>query len=608
MSENEKSVETKRSIASAALSVAIVAGALTLILCALTTATYLQVKRLDPLNNAPLVELRNRYEAGERSDQMKSDIRQLDLLARKAFFVSQSQILSGGKFAILATVVMLVALGIFKTATKSIPPPPKDSCSGMFWINLERSRIWISCGTFMLCAVSVVMALSTPTSLGPELAQEPAVDEPIDVADVQPAPLPEAATPTPEPASASDVPASPAGFAQNAPVFRGAASSGQTDFENVPTEWSESDDQNLLWKTPLPLKAWASPVVWDDIVVALGADAETREVYGLDANTGAIKWTAKVPDSPDATEGYATDTMDERWDELVYAGATPAVNGELVFALFSNGQLLALNMDDGNVVWNMVPAETSANSYGVDNSLLVYKDSVIVAFEGDESFIASYDAVTGNQRWKTERKSPSWGSPILARGSDGKYLVVLFGDPNVTVWDPDSGEQIWSTEVLTESPAYCVGPSAVLAGDTVCVNFQGTGIVGLNLVDGAKLWHIEELPDGSGFPDGASMTTDGKHIFQFYESVLTCVDATSGEVIKQKELDVFANYSSALLNSGKLYLFGDGEAVVLNADPATDFAVIGQGSMDDSSDATPALISGRIYIRSDESLYCFGTE
>ena len=146
------------------------------------------------------------------------------------------------------------------------------------------------------------------------------------------------------------------------------------------------------------------------------------------------------------------------------------------------------------------------------------------------------------------------------------------------------------------------------AGDKVCVNMQNCGIYGLNLADGSVAWKLEELPDGGGFPDGASMTTDGTHVFQFYESVLTCVNAANGEVVKQKEMDESANYASALLNKGKLYLAGDGVMLVLDADPATDFAQRGKGSMDEFSDATAAIVKGRVYVRSDESLYCFGAK
>ncbi len=321
-------------------------------------------------------------------------------------------------------------------------------------------------------------------------------------------------------------------------------------------------------------------------------------------------WTTTIPVHADATAKYKTDTMDERWDEIVYAGATPAVNGNQVFVLFSNGQLLALELATGDVLWSIVPAETGKNKYGVDNSLLIYRDSVIVAFEGDERFIARYDAATGKQLWRTERGSSTWASPLLAMRADGSRLVVLPADPDVTAWAPETGEQVWTTEVLTGGPDFCVGPSPVQVGDMVFVNCQNCGMFGLDLADGTIAWTLEQLPDGSGFPDGASMTTDGKHLYQFYESVLTCVDAASGKVVRQKELDEYASYASVLLNKGSLYLMCEGMVLVLNSDPETGFEERGRGLLaeEELCDSTPALVKGRIYLRSDWSLYCFGVK
>ena len=53
-------------MARAALLVGVTAALLTLVLCVLLSATHLQVKRADPLNNATLLELRERYGDGER--------------------------------------------------------------------------------------------------------------------------------------------------------------------------------------------------------------------------------------------------------------------------------------------------------------------------------------------------------------------------------------------------------------------------------------------------------------------------------------------------------------------------------------------------------------
>lgn len=584
---------SRQSVAHAALAIGLIAAVFTLVVCVLLTTTHIQLKKMDPLNHAALVALRDRYADGERDDQMKQDIRQLDLLARKAFFTNQTQIRAGGTTAIVAGVVMLIAFGIFQVTTRNVPPPKAACCDGMVWIELERSRVWVAGGTILLVAVAIMMVLSTPTILTEDLASPPP----------QPQPQPR---PHNDPAPRPTVAVIPMGFAEHAPAFRGANGSGQTDFADVPTEWNEETGMNLLWKRPLELPAWASPVVWDDRVIALGADQSNRVVYCLNANTGEDTWTTVIPPHPEATVGYETDTMDERWDILVYAGATPAVNGTDVFALFSNGQLVALDLATGDVRWNIVPASTSANTYGLDSALRVYRNSVIVVFEGDERFIARYDAATGRELWKTERESSTWASPILAARDDGTHLLVLLADPDVTAWDPETGARVWTTDILTEEPDFCVGPSPVQAGDRVFVNCQNSGIYGVDLADGNIAWRVEELPDDSGFPDGTSMTTDGRYLYQFYESVLTCLDTANGQVVKQKELDTYSNYASAALNKGLLYLSTEDGMLILNADPETDFAVVGTGTITGHSDASPTFVKGRVFLRSDDAVICFG--
>ncbi|MFC1462138.1 PQQ-binding-like beta-propeller repeat protein [Verrucomicrobiota bacterium] len=399
----------------------------------------------------------------------------------------------------------------------------------------------------------------------------------------------------------------PADFAKNSPTFRGANGSGLTNFKNLPTSWKEGE-KNILWKTKIPLPGWSCPIVWGDKVIAMGANAETRAVYCLDAKTGKPLWTTKAPADEKATADYAVDSMDQRWDILLYAGATPATDGKKVFAAFSNGQLIALDLADGKVAWKVALGDTADNTYGLDNSLLIYGKTVIVVFEGGTQYIAAFDAATGKQVWKTERESATWASPILIKTKAGKYQVVLPADPDVTAWDPENGKKLWSVEVLTGGPEYCVGPSPVYAADTVCVNCQNCGIYGIDPVAGKKVWGLEELPDGSGFPDGTSMATDGKHIYQYFSYSLTCIDAKTGKVVAQKEMDDEANYASPAVNNGTLYLFGGMGATMVKADPKANFADVGKGEIDDMSDAAPAIVDGKIFIRSDDAVYCIGSK
>ncbi len=605
--------EKRRSLAHAALAVGVVAAVFVIILCALLAVTHYQTKKADPLNNKALVELRDRYAAGDQSDAMKRDIRTLDLLARRAYFVSQDEILLGSVIAVLGGVVMLAAFGVYKWASRSLPLPDDDDCEGIFWIGLERSRIWVAGGTVLLVAVSVVLAMSTKTPLTPAAAPPPAGD-PEPQANRKPAPVkpvkPNAKRQT------ADLPVLPPGFDEQAPTFRGPRSNGLTNFDGVPVQWDESKKQNVLWKTPLDLPAWAAPVVWEDKVVVLGANADKRFVYCLQADTGARLWTREIPALAAANNSYKPDTMDEHWDRLVYAGGAPATNGKQVFVQFSNGQLAALDLADGKILWNIVAGNTEGNKYGWDNSLLIYKDAVISVFEGKNRSIACYRAETGAEIWKSGRQAATWASPILARRPNGEFLVVLTTFPDVVAWDLGNGIEAWRTKVFPTEPDYCFGPTAVQVGDRVYVNGENSGMYGIELADGRIAWKLEELPDFSGFQDGASMATDGKHVYQFHNSILTCVDTATGKVVKQKEFAEVENYASPIINQGRLYLFcEDGEVgnrylvtVVVRADPATDFAKLGRGVVNETVDAVPAVVKGRLYLRSDKSVYCLGTK
>ena len=138
--------DSGQTVARVSLAVGLVAAVFVLVMCVLLTVTHLQLKHADPLNNATLVSLRDRYADGERGDQVKADIRQLDLLARKAFFTSQGQIRAGGVAAVIAAALMLVAFGVYQAAMRNVPPPSREDCEGMFWIGIQRSRAWVAGG------------------------------------------------------------------------------------------------------------------------------------------------------------------------------------------------------------------------------------------------------------------------------------------------------------------------------------------------------------------------------------------------------------------------------------------------------------------------------
>src|SRR5262245_53823097 len=84
----------------------------------------------------------------------------------------------------------------------------------------------------------------------------------------------------------------PALAAANWPRFRGPNGTGTSDDKDVPVKWTA---QNILWKTPLPGGGHSSPIVWGDRLFVEAATPSERMLVCLDAGTGKVAWTKKVP-------------------------------------------------------------------------------------------------------------------------------------------------------------------------------------------------------------------------------------------------------------------------------------------------------------------------
>ncbi|HAR66043.1 MAG TPA: hypothetical protein DCR55_07515 [Lentisphaeria bacterium] len=397
------------------------------------------------------------------------------------------------------------------------------------------------------------------------------------------------------------------GFSENSPAFRGPRGNGNYSSANVPVSWDEKSGENIAWTAALDLSGWASPIVLGDRVIAVGADANLRRIYCFNAATGVSVWSLTVPESPSASNAYKPDSSDRKWDVQLYAAATPATDGNQVYALFSNGQLVAVNLQTGTLSWLKALGSTKGNAFGLTNSLLAYQNSLLVVFQGEERYIARLAAKDGQEIWRTERASDTWAAPSLAPRKDGSTLVVLPAYPAVTAWDVDTGKQAWSRKVFEEEPEWCVGPSAIVLEKSVVVHMQFCGMFALNLEDGSTTWQLLELPDGSDFSDGSSAASDGHTVYHFCDAVLSCIDGQTGKVIAQRETEIYENYASVLLNAGRLYLSCEkGVTLVLDADPAKELSTIGRGVVSRKVECTPAIGYDRLYLRAEKTLYCVG--
>jgi outer membrane protein assembly factor BamB len=88
------------------------------------------------------------------------------------------------------------------------------------------------------------------------------------------------------------------------------------------------------------------------------------------------------------------------------------------------------------------------------------------------------------------------------------------------------------------------------------------------------------------------------------QGVMTCVVAATGETVWQEDLDA-RFYASPVCVNGRIYLVTrSGEVIVLKA--GTEYKLLGKSTLPETSDSTPAIANGRMYIRTLNHLICIG--
>ena len=110
--------------------------------------------------------------------------------------------------------------------------------------------------------------------------------------------------------------------AENWPGWRGPRGDGTSIDKGLPTEWDGETGKNILWKTPIPGKGHASPIIWKDrvFVVSCLPDEKSRVLMALDRRSGKPVWQKNVLKA-DLETNHSLNSR---------ASGTPVTDGKLV--------------------------------------------------------------------------------------------------------------------------------------------------------------------------------------------------------------------------------------------------------------------------------------
>jgi outer membrane protein assembly factor BamB len=90
--------------------------------------------------------------------------------------------------------------------------------------------------------------------------------------------------------------------------------------------------------------------------------------------------------------------------------------------------------------------------------------------------------------------------------------------------------------------------------------------------------------------------------------ILTVLSADTGEVVKMGRVGSPASYSASPVATGGRIDFANEDGIVAVVRAGKDSELVAVNDLNEPIYATPALSGGRIYVRSQKSLFSFGGE
>jgi outer membrane protein assembly factor BamB len=333
-------------------------------------------------------------------------------------------------------------------------------------------------------------------------------------------------------------------------------------------------------------------------------------------------------------------------------GSSPVVAGELVLLnrdFQPDPSLLAVNTRTGETVWKQV--RTLASLGGPVDA---YATPIVWHHDGiDEVLIhgkmrtVAYDLKDGSERWSVGVPSSACSTPVVGNG----YLFLAahgFGsvkgeteepppfDTMLKKYDKDGDGQISSGEFPSDLNLFqrldIPGTELPLRFLFRRIDSNGDGKInrqewekfledvrgrarqrldGLLAIkpgtrgDVAKTniaWREEralpEVPSPIYYRERVYMVRDG--------GIVSCLDAKTGRLLYRERLGPGGPYfSSPVAGDGKIYIASQRGILVVFA-AGDQFNVLARNDFGETIEATPALVDGKIYVRTEKHLFAFG--
>jgi outer membrane protein assembly factor BamB len=350
---------------------------------------------------------------------------------------------------------------------------------------------------------------------------------------------------------------------------------------------------NEQWRKPLPLAqttfgTGSSPVVAGELLLLNREFQPDPSLLAVRRRTGETVWKKprKLASLGGPVDGYATPLV---WHH----------DGVAEVVLHGKMRQIAYDLKDGSERWSVTAASSACSTPVTGDGQLFVAAHGFGTVEGEVQEIPSFDVILKKYDKDGDGQISTQEFPndlylfqrLDVSGTDLplKFLFLQI-DTNK---DGKISRQEWDTFLERRRATSRQWQAGLLA-----IKPGGQGDITKTHVIWREKRALPEVPSPLYYHERIYMVRDG--------GIVSCLDAKTGRLVYRERLGAGGAYfSSPVAGDDKIYAASK-RGVVLVFAAGDEFKVLGRNDFGEEILATPALVDGKVYIRTQKHLYAFG--
>ena len=383
------------------------------------------------------------------------------------------------------------------------------------------------------------------------------------------------------------------------PQWRGPNRDGVSKENGLLQQWPD-DGPPLRWMAEDIGTGYSSPSIAEGRVYLQTTRDDAEFALALDEKSGSQIWSVPIGK-----------IGQNRGPQYPGTRSTPTVDGELLYCLASDGELVCLEAASGDLKWQRHLRKDfggAPGNWAYAESVLIDGDVLVCTPGGSVATLAALNKKTGEVIWKSaipEGETAEYAS-IMVVGDGKQKQYVQFLRKGVVGVEAQSGNFLWRYEATAGQAANILTP--VVEGNRVfsAGSRSGGGLVELKASDNGVAATEVYFDRSLGASIGGAVLVD-RYLYGTSSQAMFCIDFQSGEVMWSERA---LGAASICYADGRLYVRGHNSEDVALVEPSPEgYREKSRFSQPERSESRawphPVIANGALYLRDEGVLLCY---